>query len=84
MQHRVLAAVLLLSLLLLTSARPHASRAVAHRVDLKEVQSHRWFNQMPSILYNLCALYYINPDCLDDLFGEDFDISSMVAEVCPS
>lgn len=90
MQQKLLAAVLLLSLLLLVNGKPYAvvkvgSRGGSNLSNLKELKNHRWFmNQLPTILYNLCALYYVSPDCLDDLFGEDFDISSMVAEICPS
>lgn len=86
MQQKVVAAVLLLSLLLLADATPYAVVKVGARSgNLKEYKNHRWFmDQLPTVLYNLCALYYVSPDCLDDLFGEDFDITSMVEEICPS
>ena len=83
----LLAALMLLSLLLLTDAYPRAMVKVQEGKDLQAdlKGNNRWsFNQLPSMIYNLCALYYVSPDCLDDLFGEDFDISSILADICPS
>lgn len=86
MQQLNLAAVLLLSMLILTS---HASEAPTYneqtfKETLRTYKDYRWFMyQLPTVLYNLCALYYVSPDCLDELFGEDFDITTIVEEICP-
>jgi len=89
MQQRVvlaLAAILFLSLLLLTEAYPHAAVKVQEGTSgQKDIKDSRWFmNQLPPMIYNLCALYYVSPESLDNLFGEEFDVTSMVAEICPS
>lgn len=52
---------------------------------LRRHQNHRWFMaNLPELLYNLCAVYYVMPDCLTEMFGEEFDISSMIEQICPS
>ena len=54
-------------------------------VELRNFKTSRYyFDNLPPFIYNMCALYYVMPDCLDELFGEDFDIASLIQEVCPS
>ena len=50
---------------------------------LRELKESKWYVNLPPFLYNMCALYYVVPDCIDEMFGEDFDIASMLAEICP-
>ena len=52
-------------------------------VELKDIQASKYYFNLPPFIYNMCALYYIMPDCLEELFGDDFDIASLVQEVCP-
>ena len=53
-------------------------------MELRSCKSSKNYFNLPPFLYNMCALYYVMPDCLEELFGEDFDIASLIAEVCPS
>ena len=50
---------------------------------LSAYKNYRWYMNLPPFLYNMCAMYYVVPDCMDEMFGEEFDIASLIAEVCP-
>lgn len=50
----------------------------------RDTKDEKWYVNLPPFIYNMCALYYVVPDCLSEVFGEDFDVSSMLEEICPS
>ncbi len=53
--------------------------------QIKEYKSSsRWFMDLPPFIYNMCAIYYVVPDCMAEMFGDEFDISSMLEEICPA
>ena len=50
---------------------------------LRELKGSKWYVNLPPFIYNMCALYYVVPDCVGEMFGEEFDIASLIAEICP-
>ena len=87
MKQMSVAVVLLLSMLLLTIGDASEVRSYHEKSsgeNLQNYKDYRWFmNQLPTVLYNLCALYYVSPDCLDEMFGEEFDMTSLIEGICP-
>lgn len=66
------------------------SAQVLQNAGLRTYQTdNKWYINLPPFIYDLCALYYMVPDCLSEMFGEeiedfdDFDVSSMLDEICP-
>ena len=57
------------------------ARLKAQLQDYKN--NNRWYIDLPPFIYNMCALYYVVPDCVSEMFGEEFDVSSMLEEICP-
>lgn len=54
------------------------------RDGLQAYKSYKWFMNLPPFIYNMCAMYYVVPDCMEEMFGDEFDISSMLEEICPA
>ncbi len=82
--------ILLVSALVVLSHLASAKNTDLHyhreAAGLQIQNSYKWFmsygDNFPSFLYNLCALYYVVPDCLGEMFGDEFDIESIVEDVC--
>lgn len=91
-ERRLLYVLLLLFCLLTTATSSSVTEQTSKQLrraqsdgetTLKTYKNYRWYINLPPFLYNMCALYYVVPDCLDEMFGEEFDMASLVAEVCP-
>ena len=81
-----MAIVLLLSMLLLSCDASEVRKygELNSREELVQYKDYRGIlSQLPTVLYNLCALYYVSPECLGEMFGEEFDIASVVEQFCP-
>ncbi len=60
-------------------------KAGVDKMDLENYKNSKfsYFDNMPPFVSNLCTLYYLWPECLDDMFGDDVDMTSMAEQVCP-
>lgn len=57
-------------------------RAAVEEETGVEVWNRLSVDNFPSFIYNLCSMYYVVPDCLGEMFGDEFDISSIAETVC--